>query len=84
MGRWEERATEGVEEVVFRSANMETGERACRSMIWASSVLSGSPCYLKGRWAVDMGVVCPQDVKKMLLRKARNDLLEEMGSQARV
>ena len=33
---------------------------------------------------VDMGVVCTQDVKKMLLRQSQDDLLEETGSTARV
>ena len=38
----------------------------------------------EGQVAVDMGGVCPQDVKKMLLKQARMVLLEEMGSHVRV
>ena len=35
---------------------------------------------LEGQGKVDMRVVCPQDVKKMLLSQV--NLLEEVGSQA--
>ena len=37
----------------------------------------------EGQVAVDMGGVCPQDVKKMLLKQARMVQSEEMGSHVR-
>ena len=42
-----------------------------RPVTRASSGRSGTLCHLEGQVAVDMRVVWPQDVKKMLLKQAR-------------
>ena len=42
-----------------------------RPVVWASSGHSGTSFDFEGQVAVDMRVVCPQDVKKMLLKQAR-------------
>ena len=40
--------------------------------------------FLNGQVTLDMRVVCPQDVKEMLLRQASPGFFEEVDSQARV
>ena len=37
-----------------------------------------------GQVTVDMSVVCPQDVKKMLVKQARMVYRKKLGSQTRV
>ena len=79
------RANRGVENADFRSSDVETGERTCRSCsvraTWASSGLSGTHCCLKNKGRVYMRVVCPRDVKKMLRKLARTTYWRKWASR---
>ena len=63
----EQGAAEGAVEAGLLSTDMETGERACRSRHVRNSCLGPHwhTLLFEGQVAVDMRVVCPQEVKKM-------------------
>ena len=52
---------------------------------WASDGRSGMlRCSTKKRQVVDMMELCPQDVKKLFIQRAREGAVEELGGQTRV
>ena len=85
----ESRAERSVDEADSRGANVETGKRTRRS----SDVRE--TCDLGIKWPqwhtlmfsdeikIDMRFVCPKDVKKMLVQKARSVNWKKVGSKAR-
>ena len=72
MEKKEKKAPEGVEKADLGSVAMETGERTCRSRHvrdprpWRQVAAVAHFCCLRDKVAVEMRLVCPRDVKKML------------------
>ena len=80
----EEGAAEGLVEADLRSADMETGGGLAGAVMRETPDLasSGHCGTFQGQVAVDMRVVCPQDVKKM--QTSKGGPLEEMVCEARM
>ena len=74
----DQRTERSSEEIDLRSSDVEASERICRSCYVRDPVATQ---IFEGQEKVDMRVVCPQDVKKVLLKRAKTYLLENMCGQ---
>ena len=76
MGRWRRAQQKEWRKQFFEVPHTETGERTRRrhvrgSLSWHEVAAMAHPRFFEGQVPVDTRVVCPQDVKKMLLKKVR-------------
>ena len=86
MGKRVERS---LEEANLRGSDVEASERTPAGVVMCETRNLGiewtqwHTLMFEGQEKVDMGVVCPHDVKKMLLKQAKTTFWS-VGSQTRV